>query len=283
MRRSSCRPTRRPQEIRDCLHEEVAQALGPLNDLYRLPDSVFNDDNFHTVLTGFDMMILRAYYSGDLHSGMDQATVAARLPAILSRINPRGGSGGMMAPDPTPRTFVVAMETALGPRTTDARRRSSARQAVALAERAGWRDPRAGFAWFALGRLSLSMDQDAALAAFITSRRFYRSAPGMEVQAAHVDMQLAAFALSTGQANDAIELARRAIPAISASENAALLATLMMIQAEALDLQGRATEARALRLDAMGWARYGFGSEASVRRRLSEIAALSPLSGYNSQ
>ena len=26
-----------PQEARDCLHEELAQALGPLNDLYRLP------------------------------------------------------------------------------------------------------------------------------------------------------------------------------------------------------------------------------------------------------
>ena len=40
-----------PQEIRDCLHEELAQALGPVNDLYRLTDSVFNDDNFNTVLT----------------------------------------------------------------------------------------------------------------------------------------------------------------------------------------------------------------------------------------
>lgn len=37
------------QEIRDCLNEELAQALGPLNDLYRLSDSVFNDDNMHTV------------------------------------------------------------------------------------------------------------------------------------------------------------------------------------------------------------------------------------------
>ena len=27
-----------PQEARDCLHEELAQALGPLNDLYRLPE-----------------------------------------------------------------------------------------------------------------------------------------------------------------------------------------------------------------------------------------------------
>ncbi|MCU0800305.1 MAG: DUF2927 domain-containing protein, partial [Rhodobacteraceae bacterium] len=25
-----------PQEVRDCLHEELAQAMGPLNDLYRL-------------------------------------------------------------------------------------------------------------------------------------------------------------------------------------------------------------------------------------------------------
>lgn len=50
-----------PQEIRDCLHEELAQALGPLKDLYRLSDSVSNDDNIHAVLTSFDMLILRAY------------------------------------------------------------------------------------------------------------------------------------------------------------------------------------------------------------------------------
>jgi hypothetical protein len=81
-----------PQEVRDCLHEEVAQALGPLNDLYRLPDSVFNDDNFHTVLTGFDMLVLRATYDPELASGMTRAEVAARLPAILARLNP-GGEG----------------------------------------------------------------------------------------------------------------------------------------------------------------------------------------------
>jgi hypothetical protein len=73
-----------PQEVRDCLHEEVAQAIGPLNDLYRLPDSVFNDDNFHTVLTGFDMLILRATYAPELRSGMTRAEVAAALPGILA-------------------------------------------------------------------------------------------------------------------------------------------------------------------------------------------------------
>ena len=81
-----------PQEVRDCLHEEIAQALGPLNDLYRLPDSVFNDDNVHTVLTGFDMMILRAFYDPALKSGMSRGQVANALPGIFARINPGGTS-----------------------------------------------------------------------------------------------------------------------------------------------------------------------------------------------
>ena len=83
-----------PQEVRDCLHEELAQALGPLNDLYRLPNSVFNDDNVHTVLTNFDMLILRATYAPELASGMSRDAVAQRLPSIFARINPRGTARG---------------------------------------------------------------------------------------------------------------------------------------------------------------------------------------------
>ena len=46
----------------------------------------------------------------------------------------------------------------------------------------------------------------------------------------------------------------------------ALLATLLMIKAEALDAQGRSEEARITRLDSLGWARYGFGSDQEVRQ-----------------
>lgn len=265
-----------PQEIRDCLHEEIAQALGPLNDLYRLPDSVFNDDNFHNVLTGFDMLILRAYYAPELSSGMSMEEVAMRLPGILSRINPRGGRAGYAPPEPTPHAFVEAIETALGPHAGASRRKSAALKAVAIAEAEGWHDARAGFAWFALGRLSLGSRLDTALEAFLKARRIYGSGSGMEVQAAHVDMQLAAFALSAGHAEEAEAITLRALPAVADAENAALLATLMLIRAEALEAQGRASEARAVRLDALGWARYGFGGEADIRRRVSEIAALSP-------
>ncbi len=69
-----------PQEIRDCLHEEVAQALGPLNDLYRLPSSVFDDANMHVALTAWDMLVLRATYDPALRSGLTRARWPPRCP-----------------------------------------------------------------------------------------------------------------------------------------------------------------------------------------------------------
>ncbi|MEZ5779434.1 MAG: DUF2927 domain-containing protein [Paracoccaceae bacterium] len=265
-----------PQEIRDCLHEELAQALGPLNDLYELPDSVFNDDNIHTVLTGFDMLILRAYYAPELQSGLTAQAVASYLPGILARLNPRGeGIGGAVA-EPTPRAYVEAIETALGPGSAGPRRRAAIRRAIDIAEARGWNDTRTGFAWLALGRLSLGSDPEDAVAAFARAAQIYHADPRLSLQSAHADMQLAAYALTAGQAEDALQLTSRALPHAAAAENAALLSTLLMIRAEALDLVGRASEARQVRLDSLGWARYGFGSDAEVRARLKGIAALSP-------
>jgi hypothetical protein len=42
------------------------------------------------VLTGFDMMMLKAYYSPELRSGMTRGQVSQALPHILNRINPAG-------------------------------------------------------------------------------------------------------------------------------------------------------------------------------------------------
>ncbi len=265
-----------PQEVRDCLHEELAQAIGPLNDLYRLSDSVFNDDNFHTVLTGFDMLVLRAIYARELRSGMTRAEVAARLPAILARLNPAGRRAQDDTGGETPRRWIDAIETALGPRTSPARRRAAAREAVEIARAQGWTDTRAAFSLYALGRLSIGTEPELAMTAFLQSGTLYRAGGNTDLQAAHVAMQLAAFALSAGQARVALEIVERNIAPVAQAENAALLSTLLMVKAESLDVIGREAEARRVRADALGWARYGFGSEAEVRARLSEIAALSP-------
>jgi hypothetical protein len=66
------------------------------------------------------------------------------------------------------------------------------------------------------------------------------------------------------------------LPAATAAQNASLMATLLMMRAEALTLEGRATEAQAVRLDSLGWARYGFGDAGEIRARLVEIAAVTP-------
>jgi hypothetical protein len=268
-----------PQEVRDCLHEELAQALGPLNDLYELSDSVFNDDNFHTVLTGFDMLVLRLHYAPELANGMDRAEVAERLPGLLAKMNPAGSFPGGALTEPTPRAWIEAIEAALGPRSNPVERRIAAERALQIARAEGWRDARLGFSWFALGRLSLADEIDLAVIALAEAAQVYRTLPDAGIHLAHIDMQMAAFALSAGQPEEALRLVRRAKPAAQAAENAALLASLMMIEAEALDMQGRTADAQAVRLDSLGWARYGFGAEVEVQARLTEIAVLSPRQG----
>ena len=85
---------------------------------------------------------------------------------------------------------------------------------------------------------------------------------------------MAAYALSAGHMDQAIATVNRHLPAVQQAQNAALLATLMMIKAEALDRKGLTSDAARLRLDSLGWARYGFGSNAQVEARLREIAAI---------
>ena len=87
-------------------------------------------------------------------------------------------------------------------------------------------------------------------------------------------VRVAAFALAAGRYAEALALTDRAIPVVERAENAALLSTLLMMRSEANRALGRDTAAREARLDSLGWARYGFGTDAQVRARLSDIAGL---------
>ncbi|WP_425098390.1 DUF2927 domain-containing protein [Tropicibacter sp. S64] len=266
-----------PQEARDCLHEELAQALGPLNDLYRLPDSVFNDDNVHTVLTGFDMLILRAYYDPSLKTGMSRGEVADRLPGILARINPAGIGGTPQRVTKTPRVWIDAVQTALGPGASPAERRAAATEALKVASAMGWTDHRRAFSHYAMGRLLQSIDPEAAQDQFVLAQRYFGNSEETRLHRAYVASQLAAYAISAGRPEDALYLITPHLATAERHENAALLATLMMLRAEALEMAGQVTEGRQVRLDSLGWARYGFGSDWAVRAKLREIGSLSPL------
>lgn len=262
-----------PQEARDCLHEELAQALGPLNDLYRLPDSVFNDDNIHAVLTGFDMLILRTYYDPVLSNGMTRGEVAARLPSILARHNPRGERGEGLPLNDTSRDWIASIETALAPGASPTSRRNAAKHAISLGRAFGWSGPRAGFAQYAYGRLEVGNNPAAALASFNAAEIEYRASNTTQIHAAHIAVQQAAFALAAGDTTRVISLADAWSDIAAEHQNAALLATLLMFKAQAYEMRGEIAQAESLRLDSLGWARYGFGSDANVQARLKEIAS----------
>lgn len=268
-----------PQEVRDCLHEELAQALGPLNDLYRLPDSVFNDDNVHTVLTGFDMLMLRTYYSPQLHNGMSRGQVAATLPHILRTINPRGENASANFSTRTPIQWKRAIEAALGQASSRGERNAGAAEALRIAKAMGWQDQRRAFAHYAMGRVLQRDNPKLAHQHYAQAKKFYSATPGTDLHQAYVATQLAAYSISQGDGADALRLIGAHVDTARQNENAALLSTLLLLRAEALDLENRPAEAQAVRMDSLGWARYGFGSDWAVRAKMREISSLNPLKG----
>lgn len=246
-----------PQEQRDCLHEELAQALGPLNDLFRLPDSVFNDDNFVSTLTGFDMLVLRVHYAPDLVTGMTQGQVAARLGALLARLNPTGERPGLWDSPQTPRFWTDAAQTALGASTPQPARLPAARHMLAIAHSMGWQDARLGLSLFALGRLQRGPE---ARATFQTAAAVFAPLPDGGARLAQALLQLAALDLAADQPARAIALADQALILANTTQNAALITNLALLKAEALARLGQTAAASALRLDTLPAARYGFGS-----------------------
>lgn len=265
-----------PQESRDCLHEELAQAIGPLNDLYRLPDSTFNDDNMNSVLTGFDMLMLRVTYAPELRSGMSAEEVRRVLPGVLSRLNPQGNGQVSQRMGVTPAAWVEAVQTALGGKGTSKTRTVAAYRSLAIAKEEGWTDHRLAFAHYVVARKIQQTDRLAARGHLAQAYNIYRRRPDTEMHTAQIAAQLAAHAIYEGNGTEALALLRGQGDVARRGENAALLASIQMLRAEALELTGHAPEAGSVRLDSLGWARYGFGPDWAVRAKLNEIASLRP-------
>ncbi len=265
-----------PQDVRDCLNEEITQALGPANDLYRLPDSIWNDDNFHGMATAFDMLMLRALYQPDLESGMTREEVAAALPTVLTRINPKGRKLPHQPRQPESKAWAEAIEEALSRDEPRNARVEAAARAAQIAAEMRPQDHRLGVALLTLGRLSLRRDPAAAAKDFAQAYDLFmrQLGPG-DVRTAQAGVHLAALALGTGQYDIAVTLAERHAPVAIEAQNAILLAGLLSIKAEALAGLGDTEAAQATRLDSLRWARYGFGdSDGALAREQAQLAAL---------
>jgi hypothetical protein len=69
-----------------CYHEEIAQALGLVNDHPSARPSIFNDDEEFATLTRLDEMLLRVLYDPRLRPGMDEATARPIVAEIAAEL-----------------------------------------------------------------------------------------------------------------------------------------------------------------------------------------------------
>jgi hypothetical protein len=268
-------PDSTPQDLRDCLAEEITQALGPANDLYRLPDTVWNDDNFHGMATPFDMTILRTLYQPEFRSGMSKAEVAATLPRVLARTNPVGQKIPSRPRAPESKVWADAIEAAQDPEASRGQRTKASQLATAVAAEMRPPDHRLGVSQLALGRATLGHDPAFAARQFAEAYTRFRDGLGLhDIRTAQAGVHLAALALAAGDDAAAITLADRHVPDAIAYQNAILVASFLSIKAEALAAQGDLPAAEAARLDSLRWARYGFGdSDGALGREQVALAA----------
>ena len=261
-----------PQDIRDCLHEEIAQSIGPLNDLFRLTDSIFNDDNFHTVLTASDMLMLRSYNSPRLRNGMSKNQVAALLPGILRNLNPEGERLPYRNVVASSDAWRALMAQALSPLTGKRKRQRAIDQAIAQAE--GWHDNRLAFALTIKARLLAPSDPIKSYEHFLSAYRLFAVRPETRLHASHVATHLAVYALAAGEPEQALILINAHLKTVENAQNAALLATLLFAQSEAYLALGQVDRSDAIRQEAQAWARYGIGTDQNVRDHENEIAKI---------
>ena len=265
-----------PQDIRDCLHEEVGQALGPANDVYRLSDSVFNDDNFHSILSSFDMLMLRALYHPDLRSGMSKRAVAGRIVKILNEINPNGRGTGSLARAPSSKPWKEAIETAMTRTNSRSTRRRAANRAVSIAQAMKPQDHRLGVALLTRGRLSLQSDPTSGARDFTQSYELFRRRLGAnDIRTAQAGLHLSVLALATKDFDVVLKLVERSIDPALMGQNAVLASGLYAVRSEAFIGLGKTEEATEARLESLKWARFAFGDTngiiASAQAKLEEF------------
>ncbi len=73
-----------------CIHEELTQTLGLMNDDSEVRPSIFNDDQEFALLTEHDEILLRILYDRRLRPGMEAEEARPLLPEIIEEIRPGG-------------------------------------------------------------------------------------------------------------------------------------------------------------------------------------------------
>ncbi len=71
------------EHLAGCVFEEVLQALGPMNDSWRVGETIFNDASAHAAPTAYDWLALSVLYDPRLETGEAKASAEPVIEAII--------------------------------------------------------------------------------------------------------------------------------------------------------------------------------------------------------
>ncbi len=254
-----------PADLRRCLLEEIAQGLGPLNDLYGLGPSIFNDDFGHLWPTRLDLLMLRVLYDPALETGLGRAETERRARAALDRLNPAGRAARPL-PAVTHRSegrWRAHVAEALRTDRSAAERRRAARAALAFAEAAF---PASAWHCHSLllhAQLEKAADPERADAALAEAEGLCARVHGAEdPRLAQIRLTRAGLALSRAAPAEALAATEGLAPVLAGHGLDEALAAHYSIRARALASLGQRAAARRAASQAAAWTAYATGRPA---------------------
>jgi hypothetical protein len=262
-----------PYLVRNCLMEEVPQALGLANDLYGLGSSIFNDDAAHLWPTKLDYLMLRVLYTPEMVTGLDRQETEHRALAVLDRINPAGRAA---PPLPLLRQrslgdWPVLIQKVFSRRTSERERREYVEAALVIVEAHAPRSAQHCHTLITAGRVLARAEPERALALFGRAREVCDSAHGTsDIRHARIELDSACALLRLGRYQEVDVIAESIWPVLAAHGQDERLAALYTMQSEALaETAPGSPRALAVSQLAAQWNAYavGEGREAAACRR----------------
>lgn len=252
-----------PHEVRLCLVEEITQALGPGNDLYRLADTIFNDDNAHAEPTAFDFLILRTLYDDRLTSGMTAVEARVIAREIVDDLNPAGRDLPRSPPPPDDRKWSDLIFLAHARNTEDSLRDDYLRGAVREAMAFPVSDPRRGYSHEIVGvrQNSLRNHAEAARSLRTAIANYEAGLGGRDIRVASARLHLADALIEMGEPASALNELALAEPIITAHDADARLAYLFSLRTTALEATGDVDGSLDAAVLSLNWGLYAFGAD----------------------
>lgn len=262
--------TAAPYLVRNCMLEEITQALGTANDLYGLGASIFNDDAAHVWPTAIDYLMLRVLYSPELRTGMSREITEQTARRVLDRVNPAGISAPPLLMPAQKRMAVWRgrIQRVFSRKTKQADALKLAQEALRIAERDAPASAYHCHSLITLGRVQARRSPAHAVPVFDNAERVCARVHGwQDIRMARIAMEKASALLKLGRHAEVIPLTDGALPIFAAHGQDERLSALYAVQSAALSAMGERARAEAARSLAAQWGAYALGVDNDVVAR----------------